>query len=193
MSRIAVVCSDPDYVAGIRALSESIEAQIIDIGSNSGTENTTATGVMAQRPDAVLLGPEFSTAHRISMTEEIGVLHPHVVVLWVAEEDPSAWRWATQAGARDLLAPNATDERIVSQLRRATGIADSRRDRLQSVEGDTEEADLGRIISVVSPKGGSGKTMLSTNLAVGLAETAPNGVVLVDLDLQFGDVSTAVV
>jgi pilus assembly protein CpaE len=49
----------------------------------------------------------------------------------------------------------------------------------------------GRVISVVSPKGGVGKTTVSTNLAVGLARTAPQAVVLVDLDIQFGDVANA--
>jgi pilus assembly protein CpaE len=47
------------------------------------------------------------------------------------------------------------------------------------------------VITVVSPKGGSGKTIVSTNLAVGLASRSPGNVVLLDLDLQFGDVSFA--
>jgi len=49
----------------------------------------------------------------------------------------------------------------------------------------------GRVITVISPKGGSGKTVISTNLAVGLAARAPGRVVLLDLDLQFGDVPYA--
>jgi Flp pilus assembly CpaE family ATPase len=44
----------------------------------------------------------------------------------------------------------------------------------------------GKVVTVFSPKGGSGKTALATNLA---AATARSGVetLLVDLDLQFGD------
>ena len=42
----------------------------------------------------------------------------------------------------------------------------------------------------MSPKGGVGKTTVATNLAVGLAKLAPMGVVIVDLDLQFGDVAS---
>lgn len=45
-------------------------------------------------------------------------------------------------------------------------------------------------IAVVAPKGGQGKTTLAVNLATGLAEVAPNSVVLVDADLQFGDITT---
>jgi pilus assembly protein CpaE len=47
------------------------------------------------------------------------------------------------------------------------------------------------VLSVLSPKGGAGKTTLATNLAIGLAQAAPGSVVLVDLDVQFGDVATA--
>jgi pilus assembly protein CpaE len=48
-----------------------------------------------------------------------------------------------------------------------------------------------KVIVVVSPKGGSGKTAISTNLAVALAERHPGRVVAVDLDVQFGDLSLA--
>jgi MinD-like ATPase involved in chromosome partitioning or flagellar assembly len=44
-------------------------------------------------------------------------------------------------------------------------------------------------IAVVAPKGGQGKTTIAVNLATGLAEVAPNSVVLVDADLQFGDIT----
>lgn len=46
-------------------------------------------------------------------------------------------------------------------------------------------------LAVVAPKGGQGKTTMSINLASGLAEVAPNSVVLVDADLQFGDITAA--
>ncbi|MFF2389104.1 CpaE family protein [Agromyces sp. NPDC058104] len=46
-------------------------------------------------------------------------------------------------------------------------------------------------IAVVAPKGGQGKTTIAINLATGLAEIAPNSVVLVDADLQFGDITAA--
>ncbi len=48
-----------------------------------------------------------------------------------------------------------------------------------------------KIIVVVSPKGGSGKTAISSNLAVALAQRHPGRVVAVDLDVQFGDLVLA--
>ncbi len=48
----------------------------------------------------------------------------------------------------------------------------------------------GRVITVFSSKGGVGKTTLSVNLGVSLAQKIHEPVVIVDLDLAFGDVSS---
>jgi len=192
MARIAIVSGRPEYITRIRELSEAIQAKIVEVGppaEGAGTGiDAILAPIMSQRPDAVLLAHGLTMEERVEITKGLDLRHPEVVVVWVVEEDADAWRLATRAGARDLLNPQASAETIIAQLRSATGIAHQRR-----TSGDVEPTgpELGRIISVVSPKGGSGKTMLSTNLAVGLAEDAANGVVLVDLDLQFGDTSSA--
>lgn len=59
-----------------------------------------------------------------------------------------------------------------------------------SAPAEEVAADPSRIITILSPKGGAGKTSSATNLAVGLAKKYPREVVLVDLDLQFGDVAS---
>lgn len=51
-------------------------------------------------------------------------------------------------------------------------------------------AEDSKMIVMLGPKGGSGKTLTATNLAVALAE-AGRSVVVVDLDLQFGDIGLA--
>jgi pilus assembly protein CpaE len=45
----------------------------------------------------------------------------------------------------------------------------------------------GRIVTVFSPKGGTGKTVIATNLAAAVAKKEGKRVLLLDLDLQFGD------
>jgi pilus assembly protein CpaE len=57
--------------------------------------------------------------------------------------------------------------------------------------GVTPPMNQCKVIAVISPKGGSGKTAVSANLAVALAQRFPGRVVAVDLDLQFGDLTTA--
>jgi pilus assembly protein CpaE len=74
-------------------------------------------------------------------------------------------------------------------LDRAGLLASGRRRVLRPVEETARYT--GRVITVASPKGGVGKTTVSTNLAIGLTRSAPQSTVLVDLDVQFGDVASA--
>lgn len=77
-------------------------------------------------------------------------------------------------GAADVLVLPQPAETLVFALRKAAAAAVS------------ANGDRGKVVTVFSPKGGSGKTVLATNLA---AATARSGVetLLIDLDLQFGD------
>ncbi len=47
-----------------------------------------------------------------------------------------------------------------------------------------------RVVAVHSPKGGVGTTTVATNIAMAAAQRKPDRVVIVDLDLQFGQVAT---
>jgi Flp pilus assembly CpaE family ATPase len=49
----------------------------------------------------------------------------------------------------------------------------------------------GRVITVFSPKGGTGKTVVSTNLAAAFSQREGKRSLLLDLDLQFGDSAIA--
>jgi pilus assembly protein CpaE len=54
---------------------------------------------------------------------------------------------------------------------------------------DLPESVNGKVYSVFSTKGGSGKSVLATSIAVSLAMRSDQPVCLVDADLQFGDVA----
>ncbi len=56
--------------------------------------------------------------------------------------------------------------------------------------GGHSNSAVAPLVCVLGPKGGTGKTLISTNLAVGLARRDVR-VALVDLDLQFGDIGLA--
>jgi pilus assembly protein CpaE len=55
--------------------------------------------------------------------------------------------------------------------------------------GGDEPPEECRVITVFSTKGGAGKSVLAANLGVLLAQRAAGPVVLVDADLQFGDIA----
>jgi pilus assembly protein CpaE len=101
-----------------------------------------------------------------------------VVALYVGTPNGFMQR-AFEAGADDLIALPLH----ASQLRFALEKAIARR------RGATA-GTAAPLITVLGPKGGTGKTLTSCNLAVSLAQAGARPVV-VDLDLQFGDVGLA--
>ncbi len=90
-------------------------------------------------------------------------------------------------GAREVLSADLPSSQLVTKLEPILELA---RDR-HEVSAEGAPALRRRVIAVVSPKGGTGKTTVATNLAVGLAKRLPKQVLLLDLDLQFGDCASA--
>jgi pilus assembly protein CpaE len=87
-----------------------------------------------------------------------------------------------EAGADDILTLPQTPEQIRFALQKAVV-------RKQGAAAGADGA-TGSLVCVLGPKGGTGKTLTACNLAVSFA-AAGKRVVLVDLDLQFGDVGLA--
>ncbi|HEU5084456.1 MAG TPA: AAA family ATPase [Acidimicrobiales bacterium] len=112
---------------------------------------------------------------------------PEVTVVLHMEPTADAWPRAMQVGVRDILPPGADAGRIRESVKNALEVAERRQHAMRPAD----QVEQNRLIMVLSPKGGAGKTTIASNLAVGLAMRAPKQVVLVDADLQFGDVGNA--
>ncbi len=105
------------------------------------------------------------------------------VVLLVPEAHPEIVETAFTAGVDDVLVLPQLPETISFAIRKAreTGA------RKSSHLTHDPAVPHGSVVTVFSPKGGTGKTVLSTNLSAVLAERSGRRVLLIDLDLQFGD------
>jgi pilus assembly protein CpaE len=104
---------------------------------------------------------------------------PPVVVLFVGSPNGIMQR-AFQSGAADLIALPQSQADLSFALEKA----------IARTRGSAKGAKTGSMIAVLGPKGGTGKTLTACNLAEALA-TAGHSTVVVDLDLQFGDVGLA--
>src|SRR4051794_10744923 len=87
---------------------------------------------------------------------------------------------ALDADVADVLLLPQLTENVVFTIRKA---AHARR-HVPVTGAPTKQ---GKILTVFSPKGGTGKTVIATNLAVAVAKQQGKRVLLLDLDLQFGD------
>jgi pilus assembly protein CpaE len=150
---------------------------------------TAAKVLTADGPDVVAIGPNIPVDLALKVTRAIEEERPEIGVILIAEPSPDLWERALHAGVRDVLVPAATDEQIRSTFNRVLETAERRRRNLVVEAGVPDSA--GRVITVVAPKGGVGKTALTTNVAVAIAANSEGRVALVDLDLQFGDVGSS--
>ncbi len=138
-------------------------------------------------PAVVAIGPDVAPDAALDLARAFDAERPDVVVVLIAKPSIKLLENALRSGARDVLAPDSTE----ADLRVAFDSALHAADRRRGVLTPDLDAPSRHVICVVSPKGGAGKTTVSTNLASSLAMRAPGEVVIVDLDFQFGDVASA--
>lgn len=149
---------------------------------------TDPQGVIAalsqQPPQVVALGPDLPIEIVLDVAARFDRDLPEVSVVVIAPPSPDLWRRAMRAGVRDVVAPDASDEELRQVFDNAR-----HNSRRSITPAPASPGERGRVITVTGPKGGSGKTAIASNLGVGLAAKTGEEVVIVDLDLQFGDMT----
>jgi pilus assembly protein CpaE len=148
-------------------------------------------------PVVVILGPSCATTSELGIAERLIEAHPSLGAILVVDElTTTLLQQALRAGVRDVLTIGGDTEqlsgavqRVAQSLdvapRRATTASSS---NVPDVVSGSPQVD-GKVITIFSTKGGAGKSVLSTNLAITLAQRSSQPVCLVDADLQFGDVA----
>jgi pilus assembly protein CpaE len=161
---------------------------LVTLGADALADGTLLDHLAASAPEVVVLGPEVPLSHAFAFAGHAEVAAPATSVVVVAPSDPDLSMAAMRAGVRDVLSPDATLGDVTTVVFRAGELARARREAVTPVAASSAD---NRVIVVASPKGGVGKTTVATNLAVGLAASGRGSTVLVDLDVQFGDVASA--
>ena len=139
---------------------------------------------LENRPEeyVVVLGPQVDLAEAAAVADGMRLTRPSTSVVLVREEvDAHTMREAMHSGIRDVVA--------ISDLDTIKAAVDRAYQLYVALRGPGGAMHQGRIVTIFSPKGGVGKTTVSVNLALALADRGARKVCLVDLDLAFGDVA----
>ncbi len=174
-----------------------LEANIQVIGlAASGQEGIDLA--LAHEPDVVLMDINMPDMDGLQATK---LLHAHLpftqVIMLTVQDDPDYMREALRSGARNFLVKPPGIDELFEAVNQASTMGKAERERHAPrtpvpggpgihLAGSPSGLPVnGRIITVFSPKGGTGRSMLAANLAVTL-QTVDTPVLLVDCDLQFG-------
>jgi len=170
---VLLVAVDPQLADRVSALREH---RVVAIDRDNAAEmaRINKSGPVFN-PDVILIGADVSVDQAIGYAATVMAEHPAITVFLVAEPSRKLNRRAAKAGIQGVVPPSIGDQELAGLIR--AGVPDSVRTPHQ-------------VVVVASPKGGVGKTTTAVNLAAIFAETSPRKVVLIDLDLQFGDVAS---
>ncbi len=167
-----------DEAAVRAALPQDPMIQIV--GLLRGVEESWAT--LQETPtDLLVVACSGYSERALSLIGGTAREHPGLPVVVLTQSSPDGFLSRLfEVGADDVVHLPESPERVrfalqkVVARKRATDAAD--------------DSGHGAMVCVLGPKGGTGKTVTSTNLAVALA-TAGKRVTVMDLDLQFGDLA----
>ncbi len=148
------------------------------------------------QPHVIIMDINMPDMDGITATEAILKELPNVqIVILSVQSEPDYMRRAMLAGARDFLPKPPSADELVSTIRKVgqraltqTVVVPTVQGPGVSVSSSPSHAVHGKIIVVYSPRGGVGRTMVSTNLALSL-QTEDTPTIIVDAALQFGDVA----
>lgn len=137
--------------------------------------------------DLVVVSAEIDWRVLLDTVERYRVSRPDVgFVVQRRRMDVASLTQAIRAGVREVV--DADDAAALVEACTRSHEVSAR--LAKTTKATHSGSSRGRLITVFSPKGGTGKTMLATNLAVAFAKQQFR-TCLIDLDLQFGDVAIA--
>lgn len=195
--RVLIVDDLPETRENVRKLLQ-FESDIEVIGQ-AGTGEQAVEMAQEYRPDIILMDINMPGIDGIGASQKISELVPtSQIIIMSVQSDSDYLRRAMLAGARDFLTKPFGGDELVAAVRRVNAkkpIIHQAPIHTQSSGAGSAAAKAvkseGFVISVFSPKGGSGCTTLAINVAVLLAQKEYR-TLLIDGSLQFGDVSVMI-
>lgn len=142
------------------------------------------------KPDIILMDINMPVLNGLEATEEITNLYPAVTVIIMSVQAESEYlKKAMFHGAKEYIIKPFNYEILVNTI-----ITTHEKYKNKVVNGAyfEEGQSNAKIITFFSSKGGVGKSVLALNSAVALSKQYHKKTLLIDLDLQFGDISMLV-
>jgi pilus assembly protein CpaE len=176
---VTVVDDDPK-------LRARLVAQLGKAARASGHSSLDDVAEDDRGPMVLVLGPSFAEGSQLSTAARLLRARPEISAVMVVDElSTELLQRAIRAGINDVITvPSELGEAVERAVEHLSALPAQPAAPTPEVDGER-----GRVTTVFSTKGGSGKSFIAANLAAVLAQRSEKPVVLVDADLQFGDVA----
>ncbi len=194
MEIISVALAHPDIQQRIELKKQLFTDQTMEIAMEIEEPDEIIGQLKNNNVDLLLLSLEFADPEELlELVYEITGDFPQLEILILSQgmESNQLARRLLRAGAFDYIEQPFSEEELVAAVREIVEISRRRQKKLSEIVSGpgygAKRQQIGKIISVFSTKGGVGRSLLAVNLACALRKLTESRVILVDLDLQFGD------
>ena len=165
----------------------------IDIVAEASNGKEVLEKLNDEEVEVVVMDISMPVMDGIEATRHISLNYPQVSVIIISvNNEIHNFRKAMLAGAREYLVKPLSPEELNSTVKQVAQIQRKRCQQISSIVPSPDsviKAQDNRVVSIFGTKGGVGKSVICTNLAVAMAQKNKRRVGLVDLDIQFGDIA----
>ena len=178
-----------DHLAKLLAFEQTIE-----VGGAASSGEEAIQMAMDLRPDVIVMDINMPGLDGIAAAELISQRLPTVAIIMMSVHgEAEQLRRSLQAGAREFLVKPFSSDEFSETIKRVYEREEARRHQIQATmpaapAAEPESAEGHQVVAVFSPKGGSGRTTIATNLAIAIRQVTQGKVAILDANLQFGDV-----
>lgn len=140
------------------------------------------------QPDIILMDINMPVMNGLEATEAITTENPNIdVIIMSVQAETEYLKTAMLSGAKGYLIKPVDENEMVDMIQKTYD-----RQQKVAIKAPRQEEKHGKIISFYAFKGGVGKSLLALNTSVLLAMKQNKKVLLIDLDLHFGDIALMV-
>jgi pilus assembly protein CpaE len=144
--------------------------------------------VQRSRPDVVIVDRPVAEAETF-IRQVYTALPGTACVAVAAQPDTQALRRLMLAGARDVVVRPVRAAEMLESVVAAAQVEQERHAR-NPASFEVQAPGRGKLVVVISPKGGAGTTFVSANLALMVHQLTAGRVAVADFNLQFGHLGT---
>ncbi len=138
------------------------------------------------KPDVVLMDINMPVLNGLEATEQITNTFPEVIVIIMSVQGENEYlKKAMLYGAKEYIIKPFDVDDLVETIRVTHAKHKERQINLASRQEQTRD---GEVVTFFSSKGGVGKSVLALNSSIILSKKFNKKVLLLDMDLQFGDI-----
>lgn len=154
----------------------AIHNPVIHVVSEFPGMNQKIGSIAAVHPDLVFFDAQGNESEILSLLENTVSKYPQsAIALFFSSKSATLLLAAMRNGVREVIELPLSESHFHEAV-----------DRILSQKREVSRDD-GKILSFISCKGGSGTTFIADNLAYTLASVSNKKILLIDLNLQFGD------